>query len=478
MKTRIILLSLLLCGFASGLQAQVVESDSAVPDSAASDSAVPYTTIPDSAVLDSVARLPTSMSFLKKATYSLAGIAGVNLGIWGINRYVLRANFSSVNSQTIRYNLKSKFVWDNDLFGTNNFLHPLHGALYYQVTRACGFNFYASIPYIFAGSLMWEYLMENEQPSINDLISTTVGGIGIGEVVWRIYDRTFNRSRAHRDRTPIAANVSLGGHLLKPEMNANYHPYLQLAADLTYNPDRSECEKPYGWFELGVRVNIGRGRIYINQFHLSGLIWNKVLKETDTETLDVGLYQQFDYLDAPVKVYSQTPYRMAQVAAFGLGVQYDRKERGGFSLNGQFFLTGVGLGAYLSDYYWVVDRDYNFGSGFSSALHLVMADEGSGLRLKTRFNYYRLFTWKGYAPERNLHEEKLTKLDVQGDKGAVNFTHVEAAFGYQSKNGWNLYLVPAYIHRSNTYAFRPNVTYSAYEFIFKVGYLFQFPQKK
>ena len=109
MKTRIILLSLLLCGFASGLQAQVVESDSAVPDSAASDSAVPYTTIPDSAVLDSVARLPTSMSFLKKATYSLAGIAGVNLGIWGINRYVLRANFSSVNSQTIRYNLKSNF---------------------------------------------------------------------------------------------------------------------------------------------------------------------------------------------------------------------------------------------------------------------------------------------------------------------------------------------------------------------------------
>ena len=45
MKTRIILLSLLLCGFASGLQAQVVESDSAVPDSAASDSAVPYTTL-------------------------------------------------------------------------------------------------------------------------------------------------------------------------------------------------------------------------------------------------------------------------------------------------------------------------------------------------------------------------------------------------------------------------------------------------
>lgn len=61
------------------------------------------------------------------------------------------------------------------------FFIPCHGALYYQMARVNGFGFYESVPFTCAGSLMWEYIMENEQPSLNDLISTTVGGAAIGE---------------------------------------------------------------------------------------------------------------------------------------------------------------------------------------------------------------------------------------------------------------------------------------------------------
>ncbi|WP_042372553.1 DUF3943 domain-containing protein [Bacteroides neonati] len=442
----------LLCGYPLSVSAQVAEADSIV-------------------------RLPRSVSFLKKTGCSLAGVVGVNLAVWGIDRFIWRSDFSKINANTMQTNLHSGFVWDNDLFGTNTFLHPCHGALYYQMARVNGFGFYESVPFTCAGSLMWEYIMENEQPSLNDLISTTVGGAAIGEVAWRLYHRLFNRSDRCRDNTPVTANFSLGCQLLKPETNSHYTPYMQLGAQLTYNPTRTECEKPYDWFELDARLNIGSNRIYINRFHLIALLWHQMLKETDTKVLDWGVYQHFDYLDSPGKVYRQTPYRMAQVAALGAGVQYDRKWEDDTRMQGKFFLTAVGLGASASDYYWVVNRDYSFGSGFSTRLDWSVANERNGLRVQSTLDYYQLYTWKGYAPDRNLYEENLTKLDVQGDKGSVSFIEWETALGYQSKSGWNLYLVPAYIRRSNRYKARPDVDYSTYELTLKVGYHFQLPEK-
>jgi hypothetical protein len=33
---------------------------------------------------------------------------------------------------------------------------------------------------------MWEYLMENEWPSINDFITTPIGGVCLGEITFRL----------------------------------------------------------------------------------------------------------------------------------------------------------------------------------------------------------------------------------------------------------------------------------------------------
>ncbi|MEG0455286.1 MAG: DUF3943 domain-containing protein, partial [Bacteroides sp.] len=78
---------------------------------------------------DSIVRLPRSVLFLKKTGCSLAGVVGVNLAVWGIDRFIWRSDFSKINANTMQTNLHSGFVWDNDLFGTNTFLHPCHGAL-------------------------------------------------------------------------------------------------------------------------------------------------------------------------------------------------------------------------------------------------------------------------------------------------------------------------------------------------------------
>jgi hypothetical protein len=81
---------------------------------------------------------------------------------------------------TIKKNLKGGFVWDNDQMGTNMFLHPYHGNLYYNSARSRGFNYWESGLFALGGSAMWELFMENEYPSINDIIATPIGGLSLG----------------------------------------------------------------------------------------------------------------------------------------------------------------------------------------------------------------------------------------------------------------------------------------------------------
>jgi hypothetical protein len=99
---------------------------------------------------------------------------------------VKRADFAKINFWTMGNNLSHGFVWNNDQFSTNLLGHPYHGGLYFNAARINGVNFWQSVPYTVAGSLMWEYLMENEPPSINDFIATPIGGMALGEMTFRL----------------------------------------------------------------------------------------------------------------------------------------------------------------------------------------------------------------------------------------------------------------------------------------------------
>lgn len=50
--------------------------------------------------------------------------------------------------------LKHGFVWDNDAMGTNMFMHPYHGSLYFNSARSNGYNFWQSGFFAFGGSFM------------------------------------------------------------------------------------------------------------------------------------------------------------------------------------------------------------------------------------------------------------------------------------------------------------------------------------
>ena len=80
----------------------------------------------------------------------------------------------------------SKWVIDEDQFTTNQFLHPYSGTIYYGFARSAGLNFWESFLYTAAGSFLWEIGGETTPPSINDQITTTLGGSFFGEPLFRM----------------------------------------------------------------------------------------------------------------------------------------------------------------------------------------------------------------------------------------------------------------------------------------------------
>src|ERR671910_3824315 len=115
-----------------------------------------------------------------------SGVAAVNGLTWFYNWHVQRWAWANVGTRSWWENLQGGFAWDDDAFGANQIAHPYHGGLYFNSARASGYDFWGSTPFVAAGSLSWELFTENVRPSINDLINTTLGGIALGEVAYRM----------------------------------------------------------------------------------------------------------------------------------------------------------------------------------------------------------------------------------------------------------------------------------------------------
>ncbi|MDE7237472.1 MAG: DUF3943 domain-containing protein, partial [Paramuribaculum sp.] len=99
-------------------------------------------------------------------------VFGSNMSLWAFDRYVQHGDFAYINLHTIKENFRHGFKWDNDKLGTNMFLHPYNGSLFYNAGRANGYSYWGSGLFAIGGSAMWELFMENEYPSTNDIIAT------------------------------------------------------------------------------------------------------------------------------------------------------------------------------------------------------------------------------------------------------------------------------------------------------------------
>mgnify|MGYP000891222558 CR=1 FL=1 len=78
-------------------------------------------------------------------------------------------------------------VIDHDFWYINYLGHPYQGGFYFNNLRSQGADFWTSAVFCAGQSLIWEYVLESvfEQPSIQDLISTPLAGVVVGELTHR-----------------------------------------------------------------------------------------------------------------------------------------------------------------------------------------------------------------------------------------------------------------------------------------------------
>jgi opacity protein-like surface antigen len=142
---------------------------------------------PASPTSSAVLAAPSTRSAPPEHFLTAAGeIALVELLPWGFDRYVTQEDFAFISLRSVKENFKNGFGYDRDSFNINQASHPFHGSLYFNAARSNGYGYWESGAFTLAGSFLWECCMENTQPSINDIVNTTLGGMSRGEMAHRL----------------------------------------------------------------------------------------------------------------------------------------------------------------------------------------------------------------------------------------------------------------------------------------------------
>ncbi len=124
----------------------------------------------------------------------------------GFDRLVLGERYESSPS-SIRRNLRSNWRADDDTFLVNQLGHPYQGSMFHGFARSAGLGYWTSVGYTLGGSTVWEIAGEVRPPSLNDQITTTLGGSFFGEILFRMSQLVLQEADMPRFWREAAAAV-------------------------------------------------------------------------------------------------------------------------------------------------------------------------------------------------------------------------------------------------------------------------------
>jgi hypothetical protein len=320
---------------------------------------------------------------------------GFNLIMTMYGKYIMKPEDHGfdVGFDSIRQNLKNGFEWDDNSFSANNFRHPYQGSLYFGAARANGYDFYESSMFAFAGSWLFEYAGEAHHPSINDWINTAVGGITIGESLYRLSDMILDNTatgsgRVGRELGGLAcsplrgvnrlltgeafevhanppnrfpgyfgANLEFGFRTLgEEELWTSSSSKAFFSFDILYgNPFEVTRGRPFDHYTFGMQVNFRNSPHGIGRMESKGLIYAGDVNETETSHHIFGSFLHFDYIDNEAYTYGGQSLSASYLSHFRAS---DR-----FAAYTLLHLQCIMLGAAKSDYFSLSGREYDYGPG-------------------------------------------------------------------------------------------------------------------
>ena len=335
-------------------------------------------------------------------------------------RYMEDENWSKISFKSIKNNFNKGFVWDDNTFGMNQFLHPYHGSAYFNAARSNGLSFWESAPFAFGGSLIWEAAFEVELPAYNDLINTTLSGIILGEITYRISNQIIDESTVGFERftreftaflinpvhginrlfkgkmwndgvkkgkTNLNTKLSLGVNSLfvNRKLSESY-AYIFTAFDLDYGNKLSvsDHKKPFDYIKIHSEISFTNSDNIIG-ISASGVLWDWKIR---TNKNVLGFYKEFDYLENIVYKFTAT----------SLAAELTNKTI--FS-NNSYLQSSIGISAIFmggtnSRYSKEVLMNYNLGPGLGIRFFADL-ELSNSLSLNFKYKQYWIYVVNGIS---------------------------------------------------------------------------------
>ena len=394
----------LLCGPAPAPAAEATDAAPAAPVLAAATAvatAAAFASPAEGAAVNPAA-LPDSLPPVEKHFWRASGeIFATNLLVWAYDRYIRESGTNPgfrIGFNSWAENLTNGFEWDDNSFSTNQFAHPYHGSLYFNAARANGYDYWESMPFTFAGSFMWEYFGEVHHPSMNDWIATSVGGIALGEVLYKFSDLILDNtatggSRRWKELAGFAVNPVRGFNRLVtgeasrvgPNPPGKHPDYLSsmvrfgvrsiseerlgvadtagVFADLAFtygNPFSGRTKAPFDHFTFGLELD-SKEKSTLARANAMGLLYGGSLRETAETHHYLGAFQYYDYFNNRAFEFG------GQSVGAGLLSKFDTGEKMRFLT--ALHVTALLVGGTSSDYVSFSGREYDYGPGVGFRLH-------------------------------------------------------------------------------------------------------------
>lgn len=328
-----------------------------------------------------------------KKNYTISAIENIGfiVGLWSYDRYVAKEYWAVIGFNSIEANFRNGFEWDHDGFAMNQIAHPYSGSIYFTAARSNNLSFVESSAYVLGGSLLWESFMENHYPSINDMITTTFGGIALGEVLYRLSNHFYNDnatgtkkvvnefittllcpmnslnrhlgySSPKRENSQIQYTFSFGGNnnFMSDQiekMDSNIFAGFQLEYNKMFQDKK--IRKPFDYFKAAIDISLYKGETVSSIILLGHLIGREINQES--YSILAGAFQNFYYTNNDIIKLSSS--------SIGPGVEIKSELTEKMYLNAGFQVHGILLGA-MDSRYNEENRDYNLGPGYSILSYL------------------------------------------------------------------------------------------------------------
>lgn len=340
---------------------------------------------------------------------------------WAVNYYVRDAEFAHVTPQSWWDNITGPWVWDDNNFQTNQFAHPMHGAFYFNSFRSNGYNFWASSIAAVAGAYIWECCGETHPKAPNDLVNTSLGGITLGEMLWRLSNLALDNKAHGAERTWR----EIGGFVASPwngfnrlvdgrvndisENPADWRPEWAQASldvgrrvigtngtsfDVADNPQtdfvvtmrliygrpvKDLVGKPFSTFSLVGELGLGQDRQKLQVLTARGNLWGKPLHEgaKATHILNVRMNYEYYFFPTTDTAFNSVLFEYGAQSFTG-GVTSNIQLGKRWQLVTDVLLRGVALAGVRSDYYEISGegRNYDFGPGLGGGLQATVGQLG------------------------------------------------------------------------------------------------------